>query len=360
MSEAVSAACPQGRAAPKRMRRRPWRAAVAGALAIMGLAAAAATVLWNWPWAFHATATWAFRTINGLSLEAVSVDGWSAPALRGGPVSPEDATPVVFLHGFGTSKEAMTMPMSWLKGARRVWAPDFPGFGDHELCHGIAYGPQQYVQWIEGFRHSIGAERIDLVGTSMGGAFAAAYAAAHPERVRRLVLLAPAGVEPPVRNEFMRAVDGGENPLDIRDGTDFDNVVRRVFARPPQIPAPFRQAMIDRAVERRADWLAIVDRIRPFLLDGVRPLLPSIAAPTLVIFGANDAVTDPSMLQVFAQGIPRVTTVLVPDGGHVIFADSPREVARELRSFLLGGGDPPFTPGQAPAPAGTPRREGPP
>ena len=338
---------------------RPVRAVLVAAAGAIALALVAAAVLWNWPRAFHAAATWAFRTLQGLSLESVDVDGWAAPALRGGPQSPADPVPIVFLHGFGTSKEAMMMPMSWVKASRCVWAPDFPGFGDHDPCHGEAFGPEQYVRWIEGFRNAIGADRIDIVGTSMGGAFAAAYAAEHPDRVRRLVLLAPAGVDPPVRNDFMRAADRGENPLDIEDGADFDRVVSTVFARPPTIPPPFRQAMIDRAVERREDWLAIVDRIRPFLLDGVRPLLPSIDAPTLVIFGAKDAVTDPSMLAVFERGIPRVRTVLVPDGGHVIFADSPREVAQEIRSFLLGDGDLPLTRDRAHGPAGTPPRAGP-
>ncbi|MBU3728468.1 MAG: alpha/beta hydrolase [Phycisphaerales bacterium] len=340
---------------------RAWRiarATLVAAVAALAILAAAGAVLWNWPRGFHATATWAFRTLHGLSLESVEVDGWAAPALRGGPESPSDPVPIVFLHGFGTSKEAMTMPMSWVKGTRQVWAPDLPGFGDHDLCHGEAYGPEQYVQWIEEFRNAIGAQRMDLVGTSMGGAFAAAYAAGHPDRVRRLVLLAPAGVDPPVRNEFMRAADRGENPLDIQDGEDFDRIVNTVFLRPPAIPAPFRQAMIDRAVSRRADWLAIVERIRPFLFDGVRPLLPAVDAPTLVIFGAKDAVTDPSMLGVFARGIARVKPVLIPDGGHVIFADSPREVSREIRSFLLDQGDLPLTPGQVHEPGGTPPRAG--
>lgn len=348
--------------APVTQRRSVLHRALRTGMLVLGTGLAcmitAAVVLWNWPRGFHATATWAFRTLQGLSLESVAVGGWAAPTLRGGPESPADATPVVFLHGFGTSKEAMTMPMSWVKGTRRVWAPDLPGFGDHDLCHGIAFGPEEYVQWIEGFREAIGADRMDLVGTSMGGAFAAAYAAAHPDRVRRLVLLAPAGVDPPVRNDFMRAADRGENPLDIAGGEDFDRVVRTVFARPPSIPAPFRQAMVDRAVSRRQDWLAIVDQIRPFLVDGVRPLLPSIDAPALVIFGAQDAVTDPSMLAVFAQGIPRVKPVLVPDGGHVIFADSPREVSQEIRLFLLEGSDLPVTQDRANAPVGTPPRAG--
>lgn len=334
------------------------RAMLIVAASAMTLLAASGVVLWNWPRGFHASATWAFRTLQGLSLRSVDVDGWDAPVLYGGPGTPADETPIVFLHGFGTSKEAMMMPMSWVKGTRRVWAPDLPGFGDHDLCHGQAFGPEQYVQWIDGFRESIGADRMDIVGTSMGGAFAAAYAAEHPDRVRRLVLLAPAGVDPPVRNDFMRAADRGENPLDIEDGDDFDRIVNTVFLRPPAIPAPFRQAMIDRAVGRRADWLAIVERIRPFLFDGVRPLLPAIDAPTLVIFGAKDAVTDASMLPVFARGIARVRPVLIPDGGHVIFSDSPREVAHEMRSFLLGGGDPELMPAQAHEPGGTPPRAG--
>ena len=358
MSAATASAGSRVVATRKGRRWRIVRAMLICIGALLALAITAGVALWNWPRGFHATATWAFRTLQGLSLESIEVGGWDAPALRGGPESPADAVPVVFLHGFGTSKEAMTMPMSWVKSSRRVWAPDLPGFGDHDLCHGEAFGPAQYVQWIEGFRKAIGVDRMDIVGTSMGGAFAAAYAAEHPDRVRRLVLLAPAGVDPPVRNDFMRAADRGENPLDIADGDDFDRVVNTVFLRPPPIPAPFRQAMIDRAVGRRADWLAIVDRIRPFLLDGVTPLLPSIDAPTLVIFGAKDAVTDPSMLPVFARGIARVTPVLIPDGGHVIFADSPREVARELRSFLLEEGDVPITQDPVREPAGTPPHEG--
>jgi pimeloyl-ACP methyl ester carboxylesterase len=358
VSSLVASADEHAPAARKRPLWRIMRALLICIGALLALAITAGIVLWNWPRGFHATATWAFRTLQGLSLESIDVGGWDAPALRGGPESPADAVPVLFLHGFGTSKEAMTMPMSWVKSSRRVWAPDLPGFGDHDLCHGEAFGPEQYIQWIEGFREAIGVDQMDIVGTSMGGALAAAYAAEHPDRVRRLVLLAPAGVDPPVRNDFMRAADRGENPLDIATGADFDRVVNTVFLRPPPIPAPFRQAMIDRAVGRRADWLAIVDRMRPFLLDGVRPLLPAIGAPTLVIFGAKDAVTDPSMLPVFARGIARVKPVLIPDGGHVIFADSPREVARELRSFLLEGGDVPVTKGPVPAPAGTPLREG--
>lgn len=358
MNSLVPSADPLARGARRVPVRRIVRALLIGAGVLLGVIVAAGAVLWNWPHGFHATATWAFRTLQGLSLESIEVDRWVAPTLRGGPESPADAVPVVFLHGFGTSKEAMTMPMSWVKATRRVWAPDLPGFGDHDLCRGEAFGPEQYVRWIEGFRESIGADRMDIVGTSMGGAFAAAYAARHPDRVRRLVLLAPAGVDPPVRNDFMRSVDRGENPLDITDGDDFDRVVRTVFLRPPPIPTPFRQAMIDRAVGRRADWLAIVERIQPFLLDGVSPLLPAIDAPTLVIFGAKDAVTDPSMMTVFARGIPRVKPVLIPDGGHVIFADSPREVAKEIRSFLLEDGDVPLTQVQSRGPGDRPPREG--
>lgn len=350
-------------------RRRAWRllrVMAAGAASIAVLGAVAGAILWNWPWGFHAFATWAFRTLQGLTLVEVPVNGWPTPALRGGPDAPEDSVPVLMLHGYGTSKEAMTLPMSWLKGSRRVWAPDAPGFGDHDLPPGDAPGPAEYLRWIDQFRVAIGAERMDVVGTSMGGALAAAYAAEHPERVRRLVLLAPAGVEPPVRNDFMRAAYRGENPLDIRGGEDFDRVVQTVFARPPAIPAPFRQAMVDRAVARRDDWLRIVERIRPFLLDGVRAQLSAIDAPTLVIYGSADRVTDASMLSVFQRGIARTRAVIVPDAGHVVFADAPREVAAELRAFLgpaagvgrhEGDGAPSEGPGGAPL--GTRSRAGP-
>jgi pimeloyl-ACP methyl ester carboxylesterase len=152
--------------------------------------------------------------------------------------------------------------------------------------------------------------------------------------VSALLLLSPAGVVPPVRNAFMREVDAGRNPLDIAGEEDFVRITRTVFARPPEVPAPFRRWFTEEALERRPRTLEVVESIRPFLLRGLEGRLGAVAAPALVLYGTDDRVTDPSMLGVFARGMPAARTALVPGAGHVAFSDDFPATVREMLGFL--------------------------
>jgi pimeloyl-ACP methyl ester carboxylesterase len=308
--------------------------AAAGVVAVL---AVAGVVLWNWPTGFFAVSTWLVRTLSGTELRFVDVGGDSTPTLfaRGDADDPDAHTAVLLLHGWGTSKEAMLTQLAWLGQTRMAFAPDLPGFGEHPLrSDQAALTGDEYVAWIDKFIRAVGCERVDLIGESMGGALAAAYAAEHPERVRRLVLEAPAGVRAPTQNEFMRRVESGENPLRIADEADFDRVVSLVFERPPPIPYPIRKYLVERAQRDLPRQGEMVEAMRGFLLAGNEVRLARIAAPTLVMFGANDRVTDPSMLDVYAAAIRDSRRVLVPGAGHVIFHDAPLAVAREIRVLL--------------------------
>jgi pimeloyl-ACP methyl ester carboxylesterase len=92
--------------------------------------------------------------------------------------------------------------------------------------------------------------------------------------------------------------------------------------------------MTAEAVRRRPETLQIVEAIRPFLLDGVRDELPKVQAPTLVVWGDRDRVTDRSMMPVFTAGIPRATGALIRGAGHVVFSDAPEETRRSVVPFL--------------------------
>jgi 2-hydroxy-6-oxonona-2,4-dienedioate hydrolase len=96
--------------------------------------------------------------------------------------------PIVFVHG-GMSHAGDWLPLAALL-VGHVVMPDRPGCG---LSYRIDYRSVDYrsvaADWVLDLVDSIEAERIDLVGNSTGGYFAMAFAIAHPERVRRLVLL---------------------------------------------------------------------------------------------------------------------------------------------------------------------------
>ena len=322
-----------------RVRRWVARAAM---VAVAGIALAGGTFAYGW----FVDPTFLVVPLRQVALWRLGVDACTVdaggvrwPYLAAGP---RDGAPMVFLHGFGTSKEAMMLMMAHFAG--RGWrcvAPDMPGFGEHACHDGARMDGAFYAAAVGDFMDAVGMPSATVVGTSMGGAVAAELAIDDPRRVDALVLLSPAGVAPPVRNAFMRRVDAGENPLDIADERAFDDVMRTVFLRPPSVPGPYRRWFVAEAVRRRPCTLAIVDAIKPFLEDGLRGRMAAIAAPTMVLYGSADAVTDPSMRQVFAAEIPSCRAVVVPDAGHVAFSDNWPAVRAEMESFLgspRGGG----------------------
>jgi pimeloyl-ACP methyl ester carboxylesterase len=250
----------------------------------------------------------------GVASRDITVDGHRWPFLEAGPT---DGPALIFLHGFGASKDAM-MELS-VPFANRGWhiiAPDLPGFGDHAFHDGQHHDGTFYANAVGSFMTAMGIPHATLVGTSMGAAIACELAISDPERVDGLLMLSPAGVKAPVVNDFMRRVADGANPLDIASGEDFDRVLTSVFLRPPSVPAPFRKWFVQMAIARRPQTLMIVEAIKPFLSDGLRGRMGAVGAPTLVLYGAADAVTDPSMLSVFASELPDARTALIPGAGH--------------------------------------------
>ncbi len=304
-----------------------------GLAALVVVVALAGTILWNWPAGFYGFSTFLGRIACGVRLESIVVNGTPVATLMSS--EQENATPILFLHGYGTSKEAMFAEMRWFSKTREVIAPDLPGFGDNPLKEGEApLTGEQFVQWIEAFRIAASLDQIDLVGESMGGALAAAYAATYPTAVGRLVLQSPAGVRPPHENAVMEAIARGENPLDIHNKADFDRVLALCFVRPPPVPAPIRKYLVAKSAQRCLRHPEILSTFGPFLVSGVEPMLSSITAPTLILYGDQDKITDCSMLEVYSKGIAGSQSLLIRGAGHVAFSDAPREVRAALIKFL--------------------------
>jgi abhydrolase domain-containing protein 6 len=309
-------------------------------VAVLAIAGAAAAVwLWNDPVRAFNLAMAAGHARAGVAERFVEIDRIRWRALDTHPATGDSADPApprtcLVLHGLGTTAEAMMEVARLLDGSHRVVIPDLPGFGDHPMHGDMPHDWRLYIDAIERFRVHEGLGQVDVVGTSMGGAFAAAYAATYPESVRRVVLLSPAGVVAPNQNEFMARVAAGELPLDIKDDASFGEVLRLNFPNPPPIPAPVREQFVALAIERRAAFLRIVEDLRPFLVRGVEPMMASVKAPALVLYGSLDQLTDPSMLEVWRKGLPSMEGEVYDGAGHVLLYDKPEEVGARMRDFL--------------------------
>jgi pimeloyl-ACP methyl ester carboxylesterase len=316
---------------PSPARRRARRAVRLALVTVL----AALAVVWFTPSLFVRLATRAAYLAVGATPRTVMVDGRVWGYLEAGAPGADGA---ILLHGFGTSREAMMGILPWLATTHHAVAPDLPGFGQHPFHEGCTHDERFYAREVLRFADVIGLQRFDLVGTSMGGALAVHIAANHPDRVRRVVLLAPAGVKAPVQNDFMRSIERGENPLDIATEADLERVISLVFDKPPPVPWQFRRFMAEEAMRRRPCTLQIVEAIRPYLLDGARAELAKVQAPTLVVWGDRDRVTDRSMLDVFLAGIPGARGSLVAGAGHVVFSDAPEETRGVVVPFLAVAG----------------------
>ena len=116
-----------------------------------------------------------FLTVNGLRLHYFD---W---ANAGSP-------PVVCVHGYTSSAEAFNAPARHFQDRFHFIVPDVRGHGESAWSPTGAYQYSDQVSDLEGMVTQLGLERFTLIGTSMGGIIAMAYAGAHPERLARLVI----------------------------------------------------------------------------------------------------------------------------------------------------------------------------
>jgi proline-specific peptidase len=211
-----------------------------------------------------------------------------------------------------------------------------------------AYTTSDYVADVDELRAHLGEERLDLLGHSHGGVVAAAYAAAHPLRVRRVVLAnSLARIRVPEMEAAMLTrsdepwYDDAREALDQEDAGDYTSseelaeLSRRFF--------PFYFAHFDEHARRYLERCIAPERPNPDALKlfnegletwDLRPDLAAIEAATLVLTGAEDFITGPACADDLARSIAGAQTVIVEDCGHFTFVERPERFREELTRFL--------------------------
>ena len=252
-----------------------------------------------------------------------SVGPWQLHVRQSGP---PDAPAVVLLHGFGSSLHTWD---AWAKGlltTHRVIRIDLPGSGLSPPDPAHDYRDERSLDMLIALMDSLGLQRTSLVGHSMGGRIAWTLAAKFPERVDKLVLVAPDGfasfgfeygkpMDVPATLGLMRHVL--PKPL-LRMN------LKSAYARP--------EALSDAVTTRYHDLIlapgarqAMLDRLRQTVLQEPLPLLRQIKAPTLLVWGEADAMIPVSNAQDYLQALQGSRLVSWPQVGHL-----PQEEAAEL------------------------------
>lgn len=231
----------------------------------------------------------------GVSATSRFVD-LSEPRMRAHVLDAGDGEPVLLLHG-GDGEAVNWAPlMAELQHDVRVLSADRPGFGLSDPFDYRSVDLRRHAaDFIASLLDALGIETVTLVGGSMGGFFSLAAAAAHPERVRRLVLvgLAPGAIaefpetlraiteHPELAVEFMKGKDTMEaQHAQYRDMFHVD---------PATVPDLFFETRIAglRLPSEDGTWATLLPRCaEPGMYFG--ETLSQITMPSLVIWGEND------------------------------------------------------------------------
>jgi 3-oxoadipate enol-lactonase len=261
----------------------------------------------------------------------------------------EGGTPCLLLHGIGNSWRFWLETLPQLAERRRVLALDLPGFGESDLPDG-PLSASSVGSIIDRFCGQLGIARVAVCGHSMGGMGAIQMAAAHPERVERLVLVgaallsvmdlySPAEVlrNPRLAATYSLAVLTAALPTPswVQNGIAVSKLARNVFLRPyVNHPAAIsgevlRQALL--GLGRRGALAAALNRDR----FDLRRVARRCTAPVLFVNGAEDRFSPVPDVEALAAEMDEVQVVIMGDTGHWPMLERPHEFHQVLEDFLL-------------------------
>jgi pimeloyl-ACP methyl ester carboxylesterase len=238
---------------------------------------------------------------------------------------------VVLLHGLGGSRVSWEPQLAELGAVATVAAWDLPGYGASPPLD----GPTTFAALADAvadFADELGADEVHLVGISFGGMIAQYAAAARPERVASLTLLATSpkfgldGTQPEAwRAARLAPLDAGQEPADFADR------VLNALAGPSITPDAMAGQL---AAMGRITGAALRRSIDCLITHDSRAALPQVSAPTTVLVGSLDDETPVAYSQAIVDLVPGAELVVVPGAGHLLNVEAPGAVNEAIRRQL--------------------------
>ena len=251
-----------------------------------------------------------------------------------------DKRPMLFLHGGGLTAHTWDLVCLALRHDYRCLALDLRGHGDSEWSPEMDYSIEAHRGDVEALVDHLGLDQLVLVGMSLGGLTAIAYAGGHAARLAALVIVDSG---PEARPEGARRI--AEFVAAPAEFDSIDEVIERALSFNPRRDAKLLRRSLQHNLRRmpngKLTWKH--DRRHRAKFDaeewarrrrGLWDVIPRITCPTLVVRGARSDVFHDEDAEKLAAALPQGTWVRVEGAGHTVQGDNPRGLIGELRGFL--------------------------
>jgi len=240
--------------------------------------------------------------------------------------------PLVLLHGYPFNRSLWNEQIAALSNSYRVIAPDLRGFGETEASEGPAT-MNRMAQDVAQLLDQLEIPRAAVGGLSMGGYVALAFYKLFPSRVRALVLAdtrAQADTEEAKQTRAQQAEKAlSEGMAGIADAMLPKLLTPETVSKRPEIVKRIRDMMLKTKPEGAAAALmGMAER------DDQTELLSTVSAPTLIVVGAEDAITPVADSEKMHHAIAGSRLVVVESAGHVSNVERTEPFNQALTDFL--------------------------
>lgn len=233
-----------------------------------------------------------------------------------------EGVPVVLLHGWGANIQAFAPVHQFLEKHFKVWSIDFPGFGESEEPP-EPWTVGDYTNMLEKFLKKLGIEEPILIGHSFGGRVSIKYASSRP--VRKIILVDSAGIKPKRKPSYYAKV-----------------YTYKAFKNLLKLPIinRYEQEVLSKVKKKlgSADYKNVSGIMQQTMVkvvnEDLRHHLPSINAPTLLVWGELDDATPVEDGKLMESMIPDAGLVVLKNAGHYAYLDKRNEFLVIIDSFL--------------------------
>ncbi len=250
---------------------------------------------------------------------------------------------ILFIHGFGDTKESYLKQAVSLQKDFHIIVPDMPGFGPNPRLKDFDYNASNVAALIDEFCERLNLKKVHLVGNSMGGAISCFLYLHNPQRVSSISLLDSAGFYYKEVHSILDEFLEGKNLFLVSEPSDYKNLFSRVFHKPPYIPKPVFDYLFE-MIKGERDWYekmvsdlihnmeTVEEGIEKGLL--LNDKIKDFNIPVQLIWGEKDSLFPIGTAKRIIKDAPKVSLQIIENCGHAPHYERSKICNKHIQDFI--------------------------